>query len=175
MWLNKEKNISQVSEFSILAYTQNRKLRILGKFYLLKFLVVYENQNQKNELKEKTFTLRCGLRKKSQFPRFPSFRFCLILEIENLENSESFGTELPTFRSSQRRCSIKKLFLKRSQYSQKSTSFGVFFLISCQSFKRENATKVSSYEYYNIFKKTYFQEHVRTAFSVLQNTEKKIL
>ena len=166
MLLNNEKNISQVSEFSILAYTQNRKLRILGKFYLLKFLVVYETQNQKNELKEKTY-FTMWFEKKSQFPRFPSFQFCPILEIKNLENSERFGTELPTFRSSQRRCSIKKLFLKLSQYSQKSTSFGVFFLISCQSFKRENATKVSSYEYFNIFKKTYFQEHVRTAFSVL--------
>ena len=73
MWLNKEKNISQVSEFSILAYTQNRKLRILGKFYLLKFLVVYDTQNQKNELKEKTFTLRCGLRKKKSISEISEF------------------------------------------------------------------------------------------------------
>ena len=73
MWLNKEKNISQVSEFSILAYTQNRKLRILGKFYLRKFLVVYETQNQKNELKEKTFTLRCGLRKKKSISEISEF------------------------------------------------------------------------------------------------------
>ena len=29
-------------------------------------------------------------KKKCQFPRFPSFRFCPILEIENLETSESF-------------------------------------------------------------------------------------
>ena len=81
MWLNKEKNISQVSEFSILAYTQNRKLRILGKFYLLKFLVVYETQNQKNELKQKTFTLRCGLRKKKvNFRDFRVFDFALYLK-----------------------------------------------------------------------------------------------
>ena len=29
-------------------------------------------------------------KKKCPFPRFPSFRFCPILEIENLETSESF-------------------------------------------------------------------------------------
>ena len=46
MWFNKEKEtISEVSEFLILAYTQNRKLRNLGKFYLLRFLIVYETQN----------------------------------------------------------------------------------------------------------------------------------
>ena len=43
MWFNmNKKTISEVSEFSILAYPQNRKLGNLGKFYLLKFLVVYQ-------------------------------------------------------------------------------------------------------------------------------------
>ena len=39
-----------------------------------------------------TITLRCGSirKKKRQFPRFPSFRFCPIPKIENLEISESF-------------------------------------------------------------------------------------
>ena len=49
----KKKTISEVLEFLILAYTQNRKLGNLGKFYLLKFLVVYETRNKKNNLKEK--------------------------------------------------------------------------------------------------------------------------
>ena len=44
--LIRKKN-SEVSEFWILAYTQNWKLENLGKFYLLKFLVVYETQIQK--------------------------------------------------------------------------------------------------------------------------------
>ena len=44
--LIRKKN-SEVSEFSILAYTQNWKLGNLGKFYLLKCLVVYETQIQK--------------------------------------------------------------------------------------------------------------------------------
>ena len=54
MWFNtKKKTVSEVSEFSILVYTQNRKLGNLGKFYLLQFLVICETQNQKNDLKEK--------------------------------------------------------------------------------------------------------------------------
>ena len=54
--LKKKKTISDVSEFSILTCTQNWKLGNLGKFYLLKVLVVYETQNQKNDLKLKTLT-----------------------------------------------------------------------------------------------------------------------
>ena len=66
-------------------------MEISESFILLKSLVVYEIQNRKNDLKEKPLTVRYGLRKKkSQFPRFPSFRFCPILEIENLETPESF-------------------------------------------------------------------------------------
>ena len=79
-------------EFWILVYTQNRKLGNLRKFYLLTFLVVYETQNEKNDLKEKTFNFTMSFeKKKCLFPRFSSFRFCPILEIENLETSESFG------------------------------------------------------------------------------------
>ena len=51
-------------------------------------------------------------------------------------------------RSSHQRCSIKKLFLKNSQYLQEKTSVGVFFC-----------------EYCEIFKNTYFEEHLRTALS----------
>ena len=67
MWFNKKKKkVSEVSEFSILAYTQNRKLGNLGKFHLLKFLVICKTQNKKkNDLKEKTLTLRYGLRRKN--------------------------------------------------------------------------------------------------------------
>ena len=43
--LIRKKTVSEVSEFSIWAYTQNRRLRNLGKFYLPKFLVIYETQN----------------------------------------------------------------------------------------------------------------------------------
>ena len=50
MWFNNKKiPISEVSEFSILPYTQNRKLGNLGSFLLLQFLEVYETQNLKAE------------------------------------------------------------------------------------------------------------------------------
>ena len=61
---------------------------ISESFILLKLLVVYETQN---DLKEKNFNFTTWFeKKKCSFPRFPSFRFCPILEIENLETSKSF-------------------------------------------------------------------------------------
>ena len=42
-----------------------KNLQISESFILLKFLVIYEIQNQKDEIKEKTFTLRYGLRRKN--------------------------------------------------------------------------------------------------------------
>ena len=62
-------------------------------------------------------------------------------------------------RSSQWRCSIKKLFLKISRYSQENTCVGVSFLI----LKRDSDTGFFSCEYCEIFKNTYFEEHLRTA------------
>ena len=80
MWFNNKKKIPRF-EFWILVYTQNRKLGNLGKFYLLKFLVVYETQNEKNDLKEKTLTLRCRLRRKNvYFQDFRVFGFALYLK-----------------------------------------------------------------------------------------------
>ena len=50
------------------------------------------------------------------------------------------------FRSSYQRCSIKKLFLKISQYHGKTTP-----------------TEVFSYEYCKIFKNIYFEEYLRAS------------
>ena len=50
--LIRKKTISLVSEFSLLAYTRIRNLGNLGKFYLHKFLVAYETQNQKSNVKK---------------------------------------------------------------------------------------------------------------------------
>ena len=63
-------------------------LEISESFILPNFLVVYETSNRKYDLKEKTLTLQCGLKRKSA--HFRGFRVCPILEIENLETSESF-------------------------------------------------------------------------------------
>ena len=51
MFWEENMSSSEVSEFSILPYTQNRKLRNLGKFYFTKFFVVYETQNLKTDWK----------------------------------------------------------------------------------------------------------------------------
>ena len=53
---------------------------------------------------------------------------------------------------------MEKLFLKITQYSQENTC-GVSFQ------QKEIATQVFSCEYCKIFKKTYFEEHLRTATS----------
>ena len=49
---------------------------ISESFISIKFLVVYKTQNQKYDLKEKTFTLQCGLRRKNvHFRGFQVFDF----------------------------------------------------------------------------------------------------
>ena len=50
IWLQEEVKISEVSESSILSYTQDQKLRNLGKFSLQIFAVVvtYDAKTTKN-------------------------------------------------------------------------------------------------------------------------------
>ena len=43
---------------------KNENSEISESFISIKFLVVYKTQNQKHDLKEKTLTLQCGLRRK---------------------------------------------------------------------------------------------------------------
>ena len=68
-------------------------------------------------------------------------------------------------RSSHRRCSIKKVFLKTLQNSQENTCVGAS-LVSLEStlLKRDFNTDISC-EYYEIFKNTYFKEHLGTTAS----------
>ena len=76
IWFNKKKK-----QFRRFQRGQNRKLGNLRKFYLLKVLVVYETQNKKNDQKEKTLTLRCGLRGQNVHLRdFQVFDFPLYLK-----------------------------------------------------------------------------------------------
>ena len=74
-----------------------------------------------------------------------------------------------TSRSSHQRCSIKKLFLKISQYCQESPVLGSLFnkvagLKAC-NFIEETPTQVVFCEYCEIFKNTYFEEHLQMAAS----------
>ena len=81
----------QFPRFPSFRFCFTPKIENSESFILLKFLVVYETENRKNDLKEKNFNFRIWFeKKKCPFPRFSGFRFFPILEIENLETSESF-------------------------------------------------------------------------------------
>ena len=64
-----------------------------------------------------------------------------------------------------KRCSIKKVFLKILQNLQENNRTRVTFLIKLQA-KKETLAQVFSCEFCNIFKNTFFTEHLRTAASV---------
>ena len=86
MWFNKKKSCS-IPKFENLGISES--------FLLLKFLVVHETQNLKTDwkmttLKKKTLTLWCGLRRKNIHFWGSEFLICPVLEIENLDSSESF-------------------------------------------------------------------------------------
>ena len=84
----KKKKILRFPSFRFCPILKTENSKILERFILLKSFVVYETQN---ELKEKNFYFTMWFEKKKySFPRLPSFRFCTILEIENLETLESF-------------------------------------------------------------------------------------
>ena len=64
-----------------------------------------------------------------------------------------------------KRCSIKKVFLKILQNLQENNRTRVTFLIKLQA-KKETLAQVFSCEFCNIFKSTFFTEHLRTTASV---------
>ena len=86
--LKEKRKTSEISEFSTLTYTQDRKLGNLGNFVYFEFLTLVVTQDLKTPEKwseTKTKRFRYDLEQKRKFPRFPSFRFCLIPKIENSE------------------------------------------------------------------------------------------
>ena len=92
MLLEEKKKISEISEFSILPYTQNRKLGNLGK---CSFTSNFDSscnlrfRRDKNELRKKLKSQDMLLEEKKKIPRFPSFRLCPTPKIKNSEISES--------------------------------------------------------------------------------------
>ena len=73
-------------------------------------------------------------------------------------------------RSSHEKCSIKKVFLKISPNSQENTCARVSYLIklqasTCNFIKNEIRAQVFSCEFFQIFKNTYFTEHLWTTAS----------
>ena len=92
MLLEEKKKISEISEFSVLPYTQNRKLGNLGK---CSFTSNFDSscnlrfRKDKNELRKKLKSQDMLLEEKKKIPRFPSFRLCPTPKIKNSEISES--------------------------------------------------------------------------------------
>ena len=78
-----------------------------------------------------------------------------------------------------RRCSVKVVFLKISQNSQENTCARVSFLIKlqaspCNFIKKEILAQVSSCEICEIFKNSFFIEHLRWQFLQLECLKMKI-
>ena len=65
------------------------------------------------------------------------------------------------FKTSHRRYSIEKLFLKTLQHSRENTCAGISF------YQQETPKQVLFCEYCKIFKNNYFEEHLRTASFVI--------
>ena len=67
------------------------------------------------------------------------------------------------YRSSHRRCSLKKVFLKVLWISQENICVGVrkTSAWSCNFTKKETPTQMFSCEISNIFKNSYFEKHLR--------------
>ena len=94
MLLEEKKKISEVSEFSILPYTQNRKLGNLGKFSFTSIFGSIWNsksKNWKNDLKEKTLTIWCGLRRKMPISEVSKFSILPYTQNRKLGNLERFS------------------------------------------------------------------------------------
>ena len=84
-------NFRDLRVFNFALYPKSKTQKSGKVLSYLNFWYYMELKIEKDDLKEKTLTLRCGLRrKKIQFSRFPGFRFWPILEIENLEILEGF-------------------------------------------------------------------------------------
>ena len=75
-------------------------------------------------------------------------------------------------RSSHQRCSLKKVVFKISQYSQENTRAWVSFSIKLQAWSLQRYKKKRPWhrcfpEFCEIFKNTFFKEHLRTIVSAL--------
>ena len=76
MWFNtKKKQFLRFPSFRFCPRPKIENSEIWEGFILFKFSVAYETQNRKNNLKEKTLFLRCGLRRKNV--HFRGFRVLL--------------------------------------------------------------------------------------------------
>ena len=92
--LRRKMPVSEVSDFSILPYTQNRKLRNLGKFSynsVLGSIWNSKSKSWKNDLKEKTLTIWCGLRRKMPISEVSKFSILPYTQNRKLGNLRKFS------------------------------------------------------------------------------------
>ena len=79
--IRKKDQFPRFPNFRFCPLSKIENLEILESFVLLKFLVVYETQNLKNDIKEKNIDFMMWFeKKKCPFARFSGFRFCPMLK-----------------------------------------------------------------------------------------------
>ena len=93
MWFNKKKKsqFPRIPSFRFCPIPKIENSGISESFILIKSLVVYKTQNQKHDLKEKTLTLQCGLRRKEiHFRGFQVFDFAQYLKSKTWKPQKLF-------------------------------------------------------------------------------------
>ena len=87
----KKKNFRdfRVFDFPLYPRSQTRKCRKFRLPRIMTLIVIQDLKRPKKWIETKTKRFQYDLEQKGKFPRFPSFRFCPILKIEDLEISES--------------------------------------------------------------------------------------
>ena len=89
MWFNKKK-YTNYRGFRVFVFALYPKLKTRKSWKVLLYLIFWYYFWQKWPKGKKLYLYDVVWEKKCPFPRFPSFRFCPIFEIENLESLESF-------------------------------------------------------------------------------------
>ena len=90
-FIRKKYQFPRFQSFWFCSILKIENCEISENFILLKFLVVYETQSRKNDLKEKALTLRCGLRRKNVHSRgFQVFDFALYLKLKTWKPRKVF-------------------------------------------------------------------------------------
>ena len=95
--IRKKDQFPRFPNFRFCPLSKIENLEILESFVLLKFLVVYETQNLKNDIKEKNIDFMMWFeKKKCPFARFSGFRFCAMLK-SKLGNFGKFSFTFTNF------------------------------------------------------------------------------
>ena len=86
---NKNFRDFQVFDFALYPRSKTQKSRKFRLPRIMTLIVIQDLKRPKKWIETKTKRFQYDLEQNGKFPRFPSFRFCPILKIEDLEISES--------------------------------------------------------------------------------------